>query len=72
MEAEEAIFIGYGKGTKGYNFRSPKRRRVVISSTATFDKFTFSFCAKKTDDKPPSLSIPLDSDNIKESDKPEI
>ena len=33
--------------------------RVVISSTATFDKFTFPFCAKKTDD----------SNDVQESDK---
>ena len=68
-KAEEAIFIGYEKGTKGYKFWSPRRRRVVISSTATFDEFTFPFCTKKTDDKPPSLSIPLNSDNVQESDK---
>ena len=68
-KAEETIFIGYEKGTKGYKFWSPKRQRVVISSTATFDEFTFPFCAKKTDDKPPSLSIPLNSDNVQESDK---
>ena len=71
VKAEEAIFIGYEKGTKGYKFWSSKCQRVVISSTATFDEFTFPFCAKKTDDKPPSLSIPLDSDNIQESDKPD-
>ena len=70
-KAEEAIFIGYEKGTKGYKFWSPKCRRVVISSTATFDEFTFPFCAQKTDDKPPSLSIPLDSNNVQESDKPD-
>ena len=55
-KAEEAIFIGYEKGTKNYKFWSPKQQRVVISSTATFDEFTFPFCAKKPDDKPPSLS----------------
>ena len=70
-KAEEAIFIGYEKGTKGYKFWSPKRRRVVISSTATFDEFIFPFCTRKTDDKPPSLSIPLNSNNIQESDKPD-
>ena len=70
-KAEEAIFIGYEKGTKGYKFWSSKHRRVVISSTATFDEFTFPFCVKKTEDKPPSLSISLDSDNIQESDKPD-
>ena len=43
--------------------------RVVISSTATFDEFTFPFCAKKTDDKPPLLSIPDDSNDVQESDK---
>ena len=68
-KAEKAIFIGYEKGTKGYKFWSPRRRRVIISSTATFDEFTFSFCTKKTDDKSPSLSIPLNSDNVQESDK---
>ena len=68
-KAEEAIFIGYEKGTKGYKFWSPKCQRVVISSTATFDEFTFPFCTRKTDDKPPLLSIPLDSDNVQESDK---
>ena len=36
-KAKEATFIGYEKGTKGYRFWSPKRRWVVISSTATFD-----------------------------------
>ena len=70
-KAEEAIFIGYEKGTKAFKFWSPKRWRVVISSTATFDEFTFTFCAQKTDDKPPLLSIPLDSDNIQESKKPD-
>ena len=70
-KAEEAIFIGCEKGTKGYKFWSPKRQRVIISSTATFDEFTFPFCTKKTDDKPPSLSIPLDNDNVQESDKPD-
>ena len=68
-QAKEAIFIGYEKGTKGYKFWSSKRQKVVISSTATFDKFTFPFCAKKTDDKPPSLSIPNDSNDTQESDK---
>ena len=69
VKAEEAIFIGYEKGTKNYKFWSPKQQRVVISSTATFDEFTFPFCAKKPDDKPPSLSIPDDSNDIQESDK---
>jgi hypothetical protein len=46
-KAEEAIFIGYEKGPKGYKFWSPKRRRVIVSSTATFDEFTFPFCSKK-------------------------
>ena len=69
-KAEEAIFIGYKKGTKGYKFWSPKHRRVVISSTATFDKFTFPFCVQKTAGKPPSLSIPLNSNDVQESDKP--
>jgi hypothetical protein len=32
-KAEEAIFIGYEKGTKGYKFWSPKRRHVIVSST---------------------------------------
>ena len=40
-QAKEAIFIGYEKGTKDYKFWSSKQQRVVISSTATFDKFTF-------------------------------
>ena len=69
VKAEEAIFIGYEKGTKGYKFWSPKWWRVIISSTATFDEFTFPFCTKKTDDKPPSLSIPDDSNDVQESDK---
>ena len=46
-KAEEATFIGYEKGTKGYKFWSPKRRRVVISSTATFDEFTFFFVPER-------------------------
>jgi transposase InsO family protein len=66
-KAEEAIFIGYEKGTKGYKFWSPKRRRVIVSSTATFDEFTFPFCSKKGEDKPPSISIPHTSDNVQES-----
>ena len=41
VKAEEAIFIGYEKGTKDYKFWSSKQQRVVISSTARFDKFTF-------------------------------
>jgi hypothetical protein len=67
VKAEEAIFIGYEKGTKGYKFWSPKHRRVIISSTTTFDEFTFPFCSKKGEDKPPSISIPHSSDNIQES-----
>jgi hypothetical protein len=66
-KAEEAIFIGYEKGTKGYKFWSPKHRHVIVSSTATFDEFTFSFCSKKGEDKPPSISIPHSSDNVQES-----
>jgi hypothetical protein len=66
-KAEEAIFIGYEKGTKGYKFWSPKRRRVIVSSTATFDEFTFPFCSKKGEDKPSSISIPHSSDNVQES-----
>jgi hypothetical protein len=66
-KAEEAIFIGYEKGTKGYKFWSPKCRHVIVSSTATLDEFTFPFCSKKEEDKPPSISIPHSSDNIQES-----
>jgi hypothetical protein len=66
-KAEEAVFIGYEKGTKGYKFWSPKHRRVIVSSTATFDEFTFPFCSKKGEDKPPSISIPHSSDNVQES-----
>jgi hypothetical protein len=66
-KAEEAIFIGYEKRTKGYKFWSPKRRRVIVSSTATFDEFTFPFCSEKGEDKPPSISIPHSSDNVQES-----
>jgi hypothetical protein len=67
VKAEEAIFIRYEKGTKGYKFWSPKRRRVIVSSTATFDEFTFPFCSKKGEDKPPSIFIPHSSDNVQES-----
>jgi hypothetical protein len=66
-KAEEAIFIGYEKGTKCYKFWSPKHRQVIVSSTATFDEFTFPFCSKKGEDKPPSISIPHSSDNVQES-----
>jgi hypothetical protein len=66
-KAEEAIFIGYEKGTKGYKFWSSKRRHVIVSSTTTFDEFTFPFCSKKGEDKPPSISIPHSSDNVQES-----
>jgi hypothetical protein len=66
-KTEEAIFIGYEKGTKGYKFWSPKHRRVIVSSTTTFDEFTFPFCSKKGEDKPPSISIPHSSDNVQES-----
>ena len=70
-KAEEAIFIGYEVGTKGYKFWSPKRRRVIISFTATFDEFTCSHCFKKSDDKPPELSIPDNRNHAQDSDKTE-
>ena len=40
-------------------------------STATFDKFTFPHCSKKSDDKPPELSILNNSNDTQDSDKPE-
>ena len=46
-KAKEATFIGYEKDTKGYRFWSPKRRQVVISSTATFNEFVFPHCSRK-------------------------
>ena len=64
-KAKEATFIGYEKGTKGYRFWSPKRRQVVISSTATFDEFVFPHCSRKSDDKPP----PIPQDNEDEVDQ---
>jgi hypothetical protein len=66
-KAEEAIFIGYEKGYKGYKVWSPKHRHVIISSTATLNEFTFPFCSKKGEDEPPSISIPHNSDNVQES-----
>ena len=51
---EDMMFIGYEPGTKGYRFWSKIRRTVVISSTATFDKFDFPNCPReKSPDKPP-------------------
>ena len=70
-KAEKAIFIGYEIGTKGYKFWSPRQRRVIISPTATFDEFTFPHCSKKSDDKPPELSIPQSSNDAQDSDRTE-
>ena len=60
-KSEDMMFIGYEPGTKGYRFWSKIRRTVVISSTATFDKFDFPNCPReKLQDKPlpPEIQSP--------------
>ena len=67
-KAEEMTFIGYEQGTKGYRFWSPTRRRVVISSTATFDEEVFPHCTKRLEDRPLPLPDSKDSSSKDESD----
>ena len=66
-KSEAMTFIGYEQGTKGYRFWSPKRQKVVISSTATFDESIFPHCPDDRSDKLPTRNNVQQLDDLEDT-----
>ena len=60
------IFLGYPTGVKGYKFFDPQSWRIVITSSATFNEFSFPKCSKRDDE--PDLIIPEQDDDLETQD----
>lgn len=56
-KAEEAIFIGYKKGSKAFQFWSKTKSCIIVSSTATFNESDLPNCSRDQEDKRPSIPI---------------
>ena len=65
-KAKEMIFLGYPAGVKGYKFFDPKSQRIVIASSATFNKLSFAKCSDR--DNEPDLIISEDDNNLETED----
>ena len=65
-KARKMIFLGYPAGVKGYKFFDPQSRRIVITSSATFNEFSFPKCSNGDDE--PDLIIPEDDNNLETED----
>ena len=65
-KAKEMIFLGYLTGIKGYKFFDPQSQRMIITSSVTFNEFSFSKYSNGDDE--PDLIIPQDDNNLKTED----